>query len=217
MNQECKWGYEDCTSDKCVLCVTNGLKYEEPKKRYPMRRNTQKADKRMGSGFEFANHQSNEAILSSKMTLNSGATVKEKGDEQITGIIRIMEELKTQMPERARGTKSFAIQRKWLEKLNREAKAENMEFWYLKFAFSEDEGAAVKDSQVYVVVEQDIIMSMVKTMAMDRRKAKEVDAKIDFYQKKSIETEAKNVALKAEIDTLKAQVKMLELQQENKK
>ena len=56
------------------------------------------------------------------MTLNSGATVLEKGDEQISGIINVMEELKTQMPDRAKGTKTFTIKRQWLDKLNKEAK-----------------------------------------------------------------------------------------------
>lgn len=212
----CKWGYDDCISDKCILCVTDGLKYEEPKKRYTMRRNTQKPDKRMGSGFEYANHKHNEALVSSHMTLNSGATAKEKGDEQITGLVRMMEELKTQMPYRTKGCKSFTIRRDWLEELSKNAKKENMEFWDLKFAFSEAEGAAVQNSIVYVLMEQDVLDSMVKTIVIDRRKAKEVDAKVDFYQKKSIETEARNVALKAEIDTLKAQIKLLEVQQENK-
>ena len=41
-----------------------------------------------------------------------------------------------------------------------------MEFWYLKFSFLEG------DRDVYVITEQGIIMSMVKTMVTDRREKK---------------------------------------------
>ena len=159
----------------------------------------------MGSKFEYQNHKNNEALVSTDMTINSGATAKEKGDEQIRGIIRIMEELKTQMPDRTRGTKSFAIKRKWLDKLHSEALNENMEFWYLKFAFDEDE-AVHSGGNIYVVTEQDIIMSMVKTMITDRKKAKECDSLIDVYKKKYIEEKAKNTLLISEIATLKASI-----------
>lgn len=109
------------------------------KKRYTLnRKQANKPDKRKGSSFEYNNHKNNIKILkddvTSSMTLNSGATIIEKGDEQISGIIEIMEELKTQMPDRAKGTKSFTIKREWLDKLHREALQENKEFWYLKFA-----------------------------------------------------------------------------------
>ena len=211
---ECKWGYDECVAsrDICIFCSTDGLKYQEPKHRYRLKKNTQKPDRRMGSSFEYANHESNKEILNTKMTLNSGATAKEKGDEQILGSIRIMEELKTQMPDRAKGCKSFAIKRKWLDKLHREALAENMEFWYLKFAFNEDEGAAINHEakDVFVVVEEDTIMSMVRTMALDREKANICDKKIDFYEKRSMRIEADNVALKAKVDELESKIALIE-------
>lgn len=212
----CRWNYGDCQSDpsKCVLCVTDGCCYTAPKKRYKLKVNNQKADGRMGSHFEAANHQRNEAMLAkTHMTLNSGATAKEKGDEQISGIINVMEELKTQEPERGKGCKSFAIKRHWLNKLHVEALKENKEFWYLKFAFNEDDGASVHGfdegnpaGNVFVTVEQDIIMSMVQTMVMDRQKAELCDARVKMYQKHAAASEAENVALKAKIEALEAKL-----------
>lgn len=219
MSESCKWGYDECLTprENCIFCSTDGLRYHEPKRRYRMKKNTQKADKRMGSSFEFANHENNKEVLETRMTLNSGATAKEKGDEQIRGSIRVMEELKTQMPDRAKGCKSFAIKRKWLDKLHREALAENMEFWYLKFAFNEDEGAAIDHEarSVFVVTEEDMIMSMVRTMAIDREKANLCDKKIDFYKKKSMRSEAENVALKARIEELESQVELLKAEKKS--
>ena len=123
----CRWGYEDCQSpSECIYCVSDGLRYTPPKKRYKLKVNNQKADGRQGSNFEYANHKRNEEMLAkSRMTINSGATAKEKGDEQISGIINVMEELKTQEPERGKGCKSFAIKRHWLNKLHVEALKEN--------------------------------------------------------------------------------------------
>lgn len=203
--EECTWGHTDCANmgDKCLLCITNSQYYQEPKqqKRYGMNRRAQKKDGRQGSGFEYKNHQTNEAILEAKsgMTLNSGATVLEKGDEQIRGIINIMEELKTKTGEKARGAKSFAVKREWLEKLTREAKAEGHEFWYLKFQFNEGE------NDTYVVVDQEIIMSMVKTMVEDRRKAAKADARIKLAERQADLERAKIAPLLAEIELLKAE------------
>lgn len=212
----CRWNYDDCQSDssKCILCVTDGCCYTAPKKRYKLKVNNQKADGRMGSSFEYANHKRNEELLAkTSMTINSGATAKEKGDEQISGIIHVMEELKTQEPERGKGCKSFAIKRHWLNKLNVEAKKENKEFWYLKFAFNEDDGASVHGfdegnpaGNVFVVVEQDVIMGMVQTMVMDRQKAELCDARVNMYQKKSAASEAEVVALKAKIEELQSKL-----------
>ena len=119
-----------------------------------------------------------------------------------------MEELKTQEPERGKGCKSFAIKRLWLDKLHREALQENKEFWYLKFAFNEDEGASVSNEagNVFVVMEQNVIMDMVQTMVMDRQKAELCDARVNMYQKKSAASEAENVFLKAKIEELQAKL-----------
>ena len=211
----CRWGYDDCLNQgQCIYCVTDGLKYVAPKKRYQLKVNNQKPDGRMGSSFEYANHKRNEAMMAkTHMTLNSGATAKEKGDEQIEGIIHIMEELKTQEPERGKGCKSFAIKRHWLNKLHVEALRENKEFWYLKFAFNEDEGAAEHGfdegnpaGNVFVAVEQDVIMSMVQTMVMDRQKAELCDARVDMHQKRAAAKEAEVVALKAKIEELQSKL-----------
>lgn len=202
----CEWGHDDCANedDKCFLCITESLQYvaRKQQKRYGMRNHAQKKDGRQGSGFEFKNHQNNEAILqaSSGMTLNSGATVIEKGDEQIRGVIRVMEELKTKTGEKARGAKSFAVKKEWLDKLHTEAMAENMEFWYLKFSFFEF------DPNVYVVVEQDIIMSMVKTMVEDRKRFYQADKRINLAEKKTAYMQAKNAELLSENELLKAQL-----------
>ena len=211
----CKYGYDDCQNQsQCLYCVTDGMKYVAPKKRYKLKVNTQKPDGRMGSSFEYANHKRNEKMIAqSHMTLNSGATAKEKGDEQISGIINIMEELKTQEPERGRGCKSFAIKRHWLNKLHVEALRENKEFWYLKFAFNEDDGASAHGfdegnpaGNVFVAVEQYVIMSMVQTMVMDRQKAELCDARVKMYQKRAAAKETEVVALKAKIEELQSKL-----------
>lgn len=208
---QCQWGHNDCKreGESCSSCLLEDFFYAPKNKPKTMlKHKTNAPDGRMGSKFEYANHKSNEALVSTSMTLNSGATGKEKGDEQIRGIVEVMEELKTQMPDRVGGTKSFSIQRKWLNKLNKEAQEENKEFWYLKFAFSEDEGCA---GQIFVVTEQDMIMSMVATMIRDRKIAAEAQAKIDLYQKKYEEQQSKVVALKAELEKVQAELNFVRI------
>lgn len=217
---ECKYGYNDCISppEDCLFC-SNGLKYKEPKKKYSFKKKQQRPDKRKGSAFEYANHERNKSVLSSKMTLNSGATNKEKGDENLViGSIKVMEELKTQEAKRGKGCKTFTIKREWLNKLHTEALQRNFDFWYLKFAFNEDEAAGMKAEKfsegnpagnVFIVVEQDVIMAMVQRLAQDEIKAASIDDKLDFYKKKWLAEEAGNVHLKAENEMLKAKIKLL--------
>lgn len=202
----CDWGKDDCKfmgTDKCDICFTDSQNYKPAakKKNYKLAKRQNKADKRGGSNFEFKNHNTNSEVLSDKavtgMTLNSGATVLEKGDEQIHGIINIMEELKTKLVQKSRGTKSFTIHKEWLDKLRREAIAENMEFWYLKFCFLEG------DKDVYCITEQDIIMSMVKTMVEDRKKAKLAIKKIALANARAERLSAEIKALKAKINEYK--------------
>lgn len=209
----CEWGHSDCKYEgfKCYTCFSDSVNYIpiKQKKHYTLnRKQTNKPDKRKGSNFEYNNHNNNIKILKddaiSSMTLNSGATIIEKGDEQISGIIEIMEELKTQMPDRTKGIKSFTIKREWLDKLHREALQENKEFWYLKFAFSEDETNHV-GGQVFVVTEQDIIMSMIKTMVEDRKVANRANALIDVANKRKELIEAENIKLRAEVALLRAE------------
>ena len=207
----CDWGVEnECAhagTYKCDICFSPRQYFEEKKvkKRKPaLARRQNKADGRTGSTFEFQNHKTNASILKddvvSGMTLNSGATVLEKGDEQIRGIINIMEELKTKVTEKARGAKTFTIQKKWLDKLHVEALKEKMEFWYLKFSFFE------ADQDVYVAVEQDVIMSMVKTMVDDRRNLQREKRRADVENKRRELAEAELIAAKAEIELLKAEL-----------
>ncbi len=89
-----------------------------------------------------------------------------------------MEELKTQEVERARGHSQFTIKREWLDKLDREAPPENMEFWYLKFAFKDT------DDKSYVVIDTQQIMDMVTTIVHDRKLANEADSKVEVVNKR---------------------------------
>ena len=156
----------------------------------------------MGSKAEMINHESNTATISSSMTPNSGAG-KVKGDEQIVGLVNIMQEVKTQEVVRARGHSQFTIKREWLDKLAEEAPAENMDFWYLIFSFKNT------DEQQYVVIDKQQMNDIVATMTEDRKVAKEAHRRIDLADKKRIYAEAENLKLQAEIDMLKAEIKLL--------
>lgn len=206
----CKWGNNDCKNEgsKCYLCTAPNYHYEcKIKKKTTIAK--AKVTKRQGSLFEARNHINNHDLLSdvsSRMTPNSGAGVI-KGDEEIRGIINIMEELKTHDKKnegRQPGTESFTIQKQWLIKLDKEAKEANKEFWYLKFAFKNE------DFDYYIVVDVNVIMSMVKTMVEDRRIAKQCDNKIDVCEKRTRLAEAESAKLFAENEYLKARIKELE-------
>lgn len=207
----CKFDHIDCSrlGANCDLCF-DSFHYRKKVAKQPSQRK-QSVDKRMGSSFEFKNHQNNAALLgvSTNMTPNSGATGRKKGDEQISGIIEIMEELKTKISKQAPGKETFTMKKEWLEKLNKEAQRENKEFWYLKFSFHEH------DENVYVVTEQDIIMSMVKTMVIDRQKANKADALVDVAEKQRQKIHADLIAAQAEIELLKSQLRLTQLKKEN--
>lgn len=207
---ECEWGYDSCKhvgTAKCFGCLTDGQLFEEKeiKIKKGLNKRQQKQDKRQGSGFEYKNHIANSKLLKddirSSMTLNSGATVLEKGDEQIRGLINVMEELKTRTVEQAPGKKTFTIQEKWLFKLKREALAENMDFYYLKFSFFET------DPQVYVIIEQEQIMSMVKTIVEDRRSKKVLEKEKKILIKKQDVLQAEINKLRSELALAKELVK----------
>ena len=201
MDYECSICKHEGTN-KCLMCV-DGSKYEQiKKKQYGMKKNYNKQSNRMGSKAEMINHESNTATISTSMTPNSGAgTVK--GDEQIVGLVNIMQEVKTQEVVRARGHSQFTIKREWLDKLAEEAPAENMDFWYLVFSFKNT------DEQQYVVIDKQQLNDMVATMTEDRKVAKEAQRRINLADKKRIYTEAENLKLKAEIDMLKAELEVL--------
>lgn len=199
----CEFGHIDCKNEgtRCDLCfdaahyVAKQVKNNSLKKR-----NYEKSTKRMGEVFERKNNQAvknNIESVTTGMTPNSGAG-KVKGDQQITGLIRIMEELKTQDPHRARGHAQFTIKREWLDKLDREAPVENMEFWYLKFAFKDT------DDQSYIVFDSAQMNDMVATLINDRKKANEADAKIKVADTRRVKAEAESTALFATVEYLKA-------------
>lgn len=201
--------YLDCKnkdSNKCLMCV-DGSKYEQTKKKtYGIKKNYNKQSKRMGSKAESIARETNCAtidnVVSSRLTKNSGASY-EKSDVWIEGLVNIAQEVKTQEPTRAKGCKTFTIHKEWLDKLDDESKEANQEFWYLIFSFKNT------DEQQYVIIDNEIMQGMVATLIHDRKIAKEVQNRINLADKKRIYTEAENLKLQAEIDMLKAEIKLL--------
>jgi hypothetical protein len=175
------------------------------KKRSVLRKHANKADGRAGSTFELRNQKINQQALDSvcDMTLNSGATVREKGDAQIKGLLSIMEEYKTRTKVQAPGKKTFTIQKEWLDKLEREARAENKEFFDLRFSFHED------DKQAYVILPEEEFISWIKTLNEDRKKSLSAQSKIELAERQKDVAQAENKLLRAKIDALEAEVKCL--------
>ena len=201
---DCPYGYTDCINcDQCHLCFNGGKYKPEKKKQQGLKKNYNKKTKRMGAVSENITQQQNQAtidnICSSRLTVNSGAG-QEKGDAWITGLVEIAQEVKTQLPERAKGCKNFTISREWLEKLNRESKAANKEFWWLVFSFKED------DEQQYIVAETQIFQDMVANLVHDRKIAKEANKKIDLANKQRRVAETRNTELEAKVDRLQAEL-----------
>ena len=210
----CEYGYTDCTNcSQCHLCF-NGSKYKPSKKKNSgIQKNYNKQSKRMGSVSETKVQQTNQAtidtVTSSRLTANSGAgfgSGTEKGDAWITGLVEISQEVKTQLPDRAKGCKSFTIQKEWLDKLDYESRKANKEFWWLVFSFKET------DNQMYVVADNQVFQDMVATLVADRKLAAEAGKKIDLANKQKKVIEAKNTELQATIDYLQAQIECLQAQ-----
>lgn len=210
----CEYGYTDCTNcSQCHLCF-NGSKYKPSKKKNSgIQKNYNKQSKRMGSISETKVQQTNQAtidtVTSSRLTANSGAgfgSGTEKGDAWITGLVEISQEVKTQLPDRAKGCKSFTIQKEWLDKLDYESRKANKEFWWLVFSFKET------DNQMYVVADNQVFQDMVATLVADRKLAAEAGKKIDLANKQKKVIEAKNTELQATIDYLQAQIECLQAQ-----
>lgn len=201
----CEYGFSDCINKdvKCHLCSTKGLYYKPPKVvKKGLNKSAPKITKRMGSEFEYNNTKANNALLSgttSRQTPNSGAG-QIKGDEEIVGIINIMEELKEQNKMTSKGVKTFTIQKEWLEKLEREAKEANKEFWYLKFIFGQNE----KD--VYCILSSDMVMSMVYTMVEDRKALLLSKQEQEVCQKEIGLLKAEKLHLEKEIELIKAEL-----------
>ena len=210
----CEYGYTDCTNcSQCHLCF-NGSKYKPSKKKNSgIQKNYNKQSKRMGSISETKVQQTNQAtidtVTSSRLTANSGAgfgSGTEKGDAWITGLVEISQEVKTQLPDRAKGCKSFTIQKEWLDKLDYESRKANKEFWWLVFSFKET------DNQMYVVADNQVFQDMIATLVADRKLAAEAGKKIDLANKQKKVIEAKNTELQATIDYLQAQIECLQAQ-----
>lgn len=195
---DCKF----CDTDKCLMCVNYSKYTPEKKKQYGIKKNLNKTSNRMGSKAEMINHESNKATIDSNMTPNSGAG-KVKGDEQIRGLVNIMQEVKTQEVVRAKGHTQFTIKREWLDKLEQEAPIENMDFWYLVFSFKNT------DTQQYVIIDKAQMNDMIATMVDDRKTAKSANARIAVAEKNRIATETENLALRAKIDALQAEIDLL--------
>lgn len=211
---KCPYLKEDCVNtEQCYLCI-NASKYKAPKKKTSgLSKNYNKQSKRMGSISETKVQQTNQAtidtVTSSRLTANSGAgfgSGTEKGDAWITGLVEISQEVKTQLPDRAKGCKSFTIQKEWLDKLDYESRKANKEFWWLVFSFKET------DNQMYVVADNQVFQDMVATLVADRKLAAEAGKKIDLANKQKKVIEAKNTELQATIDYLQAQIECLQAQ-----
>lgn len=210
INLACEYGYSDCLNENkmCYLCV-DGHNYIQPKQRKAgLKKHTIKTSKtkRMGSISEVKSYDQTKMALDTSVTgtPNSGAG-RVKGDEQIRGLINIMVELKTTVKKNLNkepGKETFTIKKAWLDKLDREAKEAGMEFQYLKFSFKEE------DNKFYCVTDSDAIVDMIVTMKHDREELKKLENEIDVYKKKSELSDAKNTELLAEIELLKAQLKV---------
>ena len=117
----CPYSKHDCiNTEQCYLCI-NGSKYKAPKKKSSgLSSNKQKTTNRLGAISETKVQQQNQAtidsVCSARLTKNSGAGFNgsEKGDAWITGLVEISQEVKTQLPTKAKGCKSFSIQKEWL-------------------------------------------------------------------------------------------------------
>ena len=96
------------------------------------------------------------------------------------------------------GKETFTIKREWLDKLEREAAQEGMEFKFLKFSFKEH------DDKFYIVIRDTEVLSMIATMKHDREELYKLQNEINIYKKKYELIEAENTKKEAEIQYLKA-------------
>ena len=167
----------------------------------------------MGAQSETKVQKTNQAtidnVTSSRLTSNSGAgfgSGTEKGDAWITGLVEISQEVKTQLPDRAKGCKSFTIQREWLEKLDYESRKAGKEFWWLVFSFKET------DNQMYIVCDNQVFQDMTATIVSDRKIAADAQKKIDAADKARILSDKRNTELQATIDRMQAEIDYLKTQ-----
>ena len=215
----CQWGHDDCSNEnteRCDTCFSDSFNYkQEIKKFYRLNRVARKQDKRQGSDFEektkkiISNTMSDKPVV--QLTINSGATVHEKGDVQIEGLLTAMIEDKTKtVVHTARGEKTFTIRRDWLDKLLKESRQYNKEFHWLLFNFYQH------DNEIYAITEVNHILSMVKTMESDRRAKKIAEKKADIAERRKDIIEAENTKLLAELRYLKQCKELMEYMKKNK-
>lgn len=217
----CEWGHDDCQNEgteKCDTCFSDSFHYKKAvaKKFYRFNRRNRTKDNRQGSDFEDKTRKIVADALSDKpivqLTINSGATIREKGDVQIEGLVTAMIEDKTRTKvHMAKGSKSFTIQHEWLTKLLRESREKHKEFHWLLFSFYQ------YDNDIYAITEAQEIISMVKTMETDRRAAKAAEKRIAVAERRKEYVEAENKKLIAEIELLKANKELMEFMEKEKK
>lgn len=186
--------------DKCPMCINQSLYVaSKVKKKTTGFRQYKKSD-RMGASFEEKVRENTNTRLyaASNLTPNSGAG-DVKGDIAISGCIDMALELKTKIkPKITRGSLSFTIQKEWLEKLNKESKAANKEFWALVFSFTET------DNNIYSILEYDQLLSMICTMTHDRIKYNTVKTELEELKKRYSLLETQIVSKNKEIELLKS-------------
>ncbi len=154
-----------CIATKCDRCIDYSLFY--PQKSVRAKSNIAKSNGRLGSEYEAANHNKISSVLdgsSTRLTPNSGAG-HIKGDQEINGLVKVMEELKEYNSFDSKGRQIFSIQKNWLDKLREEASRLH-EFFYLKFRFKDD-------SRDYCVIESDQLISMIYTISELRKELKQ--------------------------------------------
>ena len=212
----CPWGHDDCSNEgtgRCDTCFSDSFHYKQAvvKKRYQLAKRARKQDKRQGSDFEEKTRKVVSEAMSDKavvrLTINSGATVHEKGDVQIEGLVTCMIEDKTQtVVHKAKGEKTFTIRRDWLVTLLENSRKKLKEFHWLLFSFYQH------DTDIYAITEANEILSMIKTMESDRRQCKIEQKKAEVAERRRDLVEAENVKLRTEIELLKAQLELRELE-----
>ena len=210
----CEWGHEDCQNEgteRCDTCFSDSFHYKQAvgRKSYRLNKRARTQDKRQGSDFEGKTKKIISDAMSDKpvvqLTINSGATAHEKGDVQIDGLLTAMIEDKTKtIVHKARGEKTFTIRSEWLKKLLKESALHDKEFHWLLFSFYQH------DEDIYAITEAEHILSMVKTMEADRRRAKIAEKKVEIAERRKKIVEAENAKLMIELEHLRKCKELIE-------
>ena len=198
----CEYGYLNCCAKKCDLCI-DGNFFDEIKVKSQSIKYA-KSNGRKGSQFEADNHNKNAELLSgasTRLTPNSGAG-NIKGDEEIRGLLSIMEELKERDGHNSSGQYTFNMEKSWFDKLEREGKEAHKDFWYLKFKFA-------KDDKIYVASDYDMFMSIINTMNSDRIDKIKSEMEVKTFKSVSALKDKEILSYLSEIDKLKAKITLL--------